>query len=163
MRPLITAVLIVLAPSIPTLTGACSLVPENGGVHALDAQYATDAIAPTITSADTYVVRPGEPAGCACESAGCGDSRWFVRLYMAAADDRAGEYELGYKFRVIGGQAPASLVLPTETVRSSTGEVLLLLSKQERGAIAFDLEIRAVDLNGNESAPTVVSVVAAPT
>jgi hypothetical protein len=90
-----------------------------------------------------------------CGMAGCGD-RASIHLELSATDDRAQPDLIGYEIRVIGGQPPVGL----DPMRDGRVQGSQLYFFFDYGAPGFtvDLEIRAVDLNGNLGPPVVVTV-----
>jgi hypothetical protein len=159
MKRLAVLALILIAPSIPRPTGACSTVPENNGPHGLDLAFASDTVAPSagIASASIDTADGDGGGGGGCGTPLCGDGGSFVVLNVSATDDRAPGERIGYRLTIAGGQPPQGLDLPATAVLSFSGD-LLLRFPINAPAFAFDLEIRAVDLNGNIGPSTVVAV-----
>ncbi|MBA3454905.1 MAG: hypothetical protein H0T42_17585 [Deltaproteobacteria bacterium] len=156
MRLLAIAALLV-APSIPRWSGACEPTPDNDGPHALDPVFAADTVAPSAVTATSLIERADEGDGGGCGTPKCGGGGTAVYLSVAATDDRTPKDRLGYRLTLAGGQLPSGLSLPTTPVLSSYGELRLRLPS-DAGAFAFDLEIRAIDLNGNVGPATVIAV-----
>ena len=148
---------LILAPSIPRPTGACSALPDNAGEHAVDTAFATDLVPPSVVTVAMAVDRnPGSGSG-GCGGAACSDRSNVVFLSVDATDDRAPSSQLGYQLTVVAGQVPSGMTIPTTAVGAIDGDLRLWFPSDTR-AIAFDLEIRAVDLNGNLGPATVITI-----
>jgi uncharacterized protein (TIGR03382 family) len=139
----------------PRPAAACSLV---GNVdHMLDAAYASDTVAPTAVTASAVIYRSADDTGCGGASS-CGDIA-SIAISVAATDDAAPADQLGYQLRVVGGDPPRGLNLPTAPVMPYSGEdVYVYFDYGDRSGFSFDLEIRARDLNGNLGPATVITV-----
>lgn len=149
--------LLVLAPSLPRPTGACSALPDNAGEHVVDTAFATDLVPPSAVTVAIAVERePGSGNG-GCGGAACSDRSNIVFLSVDATDDRAPSARLGYQLTVVAGQVPSGMIIPTTAVGAIDGDLRLWFPNDTK-AIAFDLEIRAVDLNGNVGPATVVAI-----
>jgi hypothetical protein len=153
----LVAAAIVAAASVtlaPRPADACSIVTSDRLV--LDPAYADDTVAPGPTTVATpEVVR--YPANEGCTGLDCSPN--FVVLRPLASDDRAPAARLGFRLRVIGGELPHDLWIgPEPLVPDGAGEVYLYFSDDDRG-FAFQLEVQAVDLNGNAGPPVIVTVV----
>lgn len=159
-RRVVPLFLIALAPSIPRPTGACSLEPQHGGEWYED-PIDGDVVAPTRVTVNYYVVRPpeGNDIGCA-ESCGPGPNLLVFRV--SALDDIVAPNALGYRFRAVGdgrlprGLAPVQTLYPNPAMENGL-EIGLDFSR-EAGSLSFDMEITALDRNGNESEPIVVTI-----
>ena len=146
---LVAAVAVV---AVPKTADACSLVHNDQWVA--DPSHTADRTSPSMPEvADATVFRNSDGGGCGM--AGCGD-RAGIELDVSATDDRAETDLIGYEVRVVGGQAPAGLD-PISEGRVRGGSLLFYF---DYGAPGFtvDLEIRAVDLNGNLGPPRIVTV-----
>ena len=150
---------LLLAPSIPRPTGACSAVSENAGERQLDPAFSTDLVPPSAVTASAVVDRDDDDGGGGggCNGAQCVTSGSFVFMSVYAMDDRAQKEQLGYRLTLASGELPAGMNLPTTAVISDSGE-LRLRFPNDAPAFAFELEIRAVDLNGNNGPATVIAV-----
>lgn len=159
MNRLAVLALILIAPSIPRPTGACSPLAANNGPHELDLQFATDTVAPSAVTASAAIDddKGSSDGGGGCSTPVCGDGGSFVVLNVSATDDRAPAERIGYRLTISGGQPPQGLDLPATAVLSASGD-LLLRYNINASAFAFDLDIRAVDLNGNIGPATVIAV-----
>jgi hypothetical protein len=142
---------------VPSPAGACS--PVTYMIHTLDAAFATDTTAPSglVASVDIYDANYDPDSGGCTEhvESSCGDLSAVV-VTATAQDDRAPSDRIGFRVRVVGGTAP--IYLPAEPVRSEIGNgEMRFLTGGEHG-FSFDLEIAAVDLNGNLGVPQVIHV-----
>jgi uncharacterized protein (TIGR03382 family) len=139
----------------PRPASACSLVGNDD--HTLDAAYANDTVAPSAVVAGAVIYRSADDAGCAGASS-CGDIA-SIAISVAATDDAAPADKLGYQLRVVGGDVPAGLNIPTQPVMTYGGdELYFYFNYGDRSGFAFDLEIRARDLNGNLGPAMVMTV-----
>lgn len=149
---------LVLAPSIPRPSGACSVDSGHGGDHRLDPAHATDVTPPGAVTADFVLFYDEEEDdSIGCNSCGGGDySR--IQLALAATDDRTEADRLAYTFAITAGQPPGGIDLPfNPRFTAYDGGIQLQISREDRD-FAFQLEVRAVDLNGNVGAPTVITI-----
>ena len=156
---LLASGLIALAPSIPKPVGACSVAVMDGGVHVLDPRYADDDVAPSALVASAAVWRSPASDDSGCTS--CGPSPGYVHLELSATDDRTPYERLGYKFAIAAGQPPRGLDL-THTLLPNPydgwGHQLGLAFDTSSEPFSFDLEIRAIDLDGNAGPPVVITI-----
>ena len=156
MRALPFLVLAVLVDA-PRPAAACSLL--GNGEHQRDAAYASDTVAPSAVTAAAAVHRSADDSGCGGVSGGtCGDLA-SISITVAATDDAAPVDKLGYQLRVVSGELPAGLTIPTTPVISYAGdELYFYFNYGDRSGFVVDLEIRAVDLNGNLGPPSVITI-----
>ncbi len=147
---------LLLAPSIPRPTGACEPADRNGGVHTLDPQHATDATPPAAPTArfDVYYYDEDDGPGCGTS---CGGFGTHISLYVGALDDRTPGDQMGYQLTVVGGQPPIGIDLPTRPLKTFGGELSLYFNGDDH-SFTFDLEVRAIDLNGNIGPATVITI-----
>lgn len=154
----VAPLLIALAPSIPRPVGACSLAARDGGGW-YEEPLLGDTGAPTQLSATYTIERPSED-GYGCQDS-CGPGPGYVVLQLSAVDDLTPLEGMGFKFGIAGGQPPRHLqydqVLLVDPY-SATGTELGLMFDRTSGPFSFDLEITAIDRNGNESEPVVIEI-----
>lgn len=155
------AVMMVAAPTattvlVPRTAHACSLVSNYE--HELDATYADDATPPGSVTVTADVARLHDSGGCGAVAT-CG-SYGFIELYVDAGDDRTPSDQIGFQVTVVGGTTPpgwnvhagnASAVRPADPGR-------LVIYFDVDAPLDVQLEVRAVDLNGNVGAPATVTV-----
>ena len=148
---LVAAVAVV---AVPRTADACSLATNDQWVA--DPTHSADQTSPSTPEvANVAVTRSEDSGGCGMSS--CGD-RATIHLDVSATDDRAQAELIGYEVRVVGGEAPAGLdPMRDGRVRPSGGELLFYFDYGAPG-FTIDLEIRAVDLNGNLGPPQIVTV-----
>jgi hypothetical protein len=160
MRLLLFAGLVALAPSLPRPAGACGAYPADRGPHALDAAFANDTTPPTTPAVIAEAWEGGS-------SSGCGDSKCghpsLVHVTVAATDDRAPPNRIGYKLAITRGEPPQGFTPPSgallaEMFVDGTGELGLRYDDDAPSGWSFDLQVTAVDLNGNKSAPVTVTI-----
>jgi hypothetical protein len=136
---------------------ACSPVDDQ---HHLDVQHASDTTAPSaVTTGVVQITREDDEDENGCGPiAGCGPTS-TVRIEVAATDDATPVDRMGYQLRAIGGDMPEGFYVPPEAiVPIGTMSLYLHFSNHDKSAVDFDLEIRAVDLNGNLGPATVLHV-----
>jgi len=159
MKHAAAILILALAPSLPRPSGACDLVPEDYGPHDLDPAFASDEVAPGPVQVTYDVFHASrESAGCGVHDT-CGTGESTVHLVVSATDDRTPAEQLGYRFAIVGGQPPPHIRFPTGDRRAGWGgELYWRFDGDYGGAFSFDVEIRAVDLNGNVGPATVVTI-----
>jgi hypothetical protein len=138
---------------------ACSI--RGNQPYAIDPQaQATDTTAPTAPVVTVESITRG-PASGACSGSSC-DGVGRLVLQVSATDDQTAPASLGYRIELSSGRLPSGLVLPNTAVHSATVDGLLFVwddgTGDDKAALAFGLSVRAVDLAGNESPPTAVTV-----
>lgn len=145
----------------PRFSGACSPASNDGGPLLLDPAYVADVIPPSSVTASLLLVnRPAESSAIGCGGS-CGRFPGEIQLQLSAVDESSGT-DVGYKFLVVGGTPPVGFFIapePGTAIRTIDGSNMLALTfDPDAGSFSFDLEIRAVDLNGNEGAPVVLAI-----
>ena len=146
--------LVVLGPSLPAPVGACSQSDIDGGTHSLDPAFSADTTPPSPVTV-TYEILPHSPADSGCGGTKCGRLP-LVLLRLSASDVGTPSERVGYKFTVVDGQPPQGLHV-SSVLLAANGEVGLPFDT-DAGSFSFDLEVRAVDLNGNEGPPVVIAI-----
>jgi hypothetical protein len=157
------AALLVLAPSIPRPLGACPFVQRNGGLWSAR-PIEGDTEGPTLFSAAYRVERPAEEGTFACGDS-C-TSGTYVVLHLSAQDDRSASEDIAYRFEIVGGTTPPGFEAEayfTEVAFEPDPDIvdgieLGLYFSRSAGPFAFDMQIIAVDRNGNESEPIVLEI-----
>jgi|GEM_PF-3237510 len=155
----VAAVIIAVAPSIPQLTGACSVPLQFG--YWQRAPVAGDTNAPTNVVFDVTVNHDDGFQG-------CGNACWnrsYLVLEPHTTDAHTPPERIGYRFKVVAGDVPPSLDLPDEdetltTYGGFTDRVDYIAFPFDYNApsFSFDLEVVAVDESGNESEPIVLDI-----
>jgi hypothetical protein len=159
MKRAVAILLLALAPSLPRPTGACDLVPEDHGPHVLDPAHASDTEAPSAPVVSFEVYRAErESAGCGTYDT-CGNGDSTIHVVVSATDDLTPADQLGYRFTILSGYVPPNLRVPADDRRPWAGDELSWrFAGDYRGAFQFDVEVRAVDLNGNVGPATVLTI-----
>lgn len=130
--------------------------PIDNPDHVLDPGLRDDTVAPGAVTMRSIEVSRSDGGG-ACTVDCRGD---LIILRPTATDDRTPADRLGYRLRLLGGELPRELGLPARPVRPQLGsDELWLLFDDDGAGFAFQLEVRAVDGNGNLGPPTVVDLV----
>ncbi len=155
MKNLAALLLLVIAPSIPRPSGACSPVEDDYGPHERDPAFVTDTVAPSQADA-TYDIYRSSRSSAGCDS--CGGGFNTIQLSINANDDRTPEERMGYRFSIVGGQPPPNLLFPTSDRIAGYGQVNWRFDSSFHGSFSFDVEIRAVDLNGNLGPASVITI-----
>jgi hypothetical protein len=129
--------------------------------YAIDRQaQATDSTAPAAPVVTVESITRG-PASGACGASSC-DGAGRIVLQVSATDDQTAPASLGYRIELSSGRLPSGLVLPDAAVHPATVDGLLFVwddgTGDDKTALAFVLSVRAVDLAGNESPSTAVTV-----
>ena len=96
------------------------------------------------------------------DGGGCGSTcspRGSIWIDAQATDDMTPPAQIGYRVTLAGGTLPAGLTLPAFDL-ANTGGVRLFWGDDASSGEAFDftLQVVAIDLAGNESAPQTVRV-----
>jgi len=140
----------------PRPADACSLI-ANGDWQPDTAQASdtTPPAAPTVEITDVH--RSEDRSGCGGTSS-CGDLA-TIHLAVSATDDRATAAQLGYELRVVGGTPPAGFDPEAAgRVTPAFGDELVFYFDFAAPSFEVDVEVRAVDANGNLGPPTVVTI-----
>ncbi len=109
---------------------------------------------------------PQDGPGCTSSASSC-DDLGMVTISAVATDEDTPPTLIGYRMELLSGRLPAGLMLPGDSRPPSppnqSGEGALLLhwldgatDKQE--SFDFTLSVRAIDLAGNASPPTMLRV-----
>ncbi len=123
--------------------------------HTLDPEaQASDHVAPTLASPTLVRITRGQgSSGCGGSGSSC-DDIGSIGVSVPATDDATPAAQIGFRLSVVGGTPPGGI--PTQAVRASNGELWLHWADGNSGdqeAFAFTLQVVAIDLAGNESAP----------
>jgi hypothetical protein len=134
---------------------ACEPIPDR--THTIDASMqATDQTPPTLPVIPAPTFHYGEDVSDAC-TAKC-TSPTYVGIPAVATDDTTNHYSIGYRFSLASGTLPLDLDLPT-AARDPVGDVVRVhFNPDTTPSMDFTLQVVAIDLAGNESAPQTVHV-----
>jgi MYXO-CTERM domain-containing protein len=142
--------------ALPRPAAACSLITNDVWIqneaHATDD---TNPSQPTVGAIETG--RHFDDSNGCGNIASCG-SYGTMEIEISATDDRAGAQDLGYEVTVIGGNPPRDFDPSRERVRPAFDGRLIFYFDVDAPDFSVDLEIRAVDGNGNVGEPIVVTV-----
>jgi hypothetical protein len=150
----LTALALAFGITAPAPADACTLVPIED--HELDAAHAGDTVAPSAVMASALVERQDTDQGCGAQSK-CGGGAW-ITIAVAATDNATAVDKLGYELRIINGEPPDGLTIPTNPVTPVGGQLYFYFNADDRVGFELDIQLRARDLNGNLGPPTVVTV-----
>ncbi len=164
MKHYVVAALLVLAPSIPRPIGACSFAQRNGGLWSAR-PIEGDTQGPTLLGAEYRVERPADDDSIGCGRS-CGPGSGYIVLQLSAQDDLSAREDIAYRFEILGGTMPPGFEAESYFVEVAfrpdsdiVDAIELGLSvSRDAGSFAFDLQITAIDLNGNESTPIVIEI-----
>lgn len=163
MRPMQGRMLIALALAttlvdMSRIADACtySPVPE----FAIDPAYSDDATPPPMPKVTANVYRGDSTMheGCDTIESSCGDKYAGIELRITSLDDRAPFDKLGYHVRYVSGDSPRDLTIVDGPVLGFGGSLKLPFDADDESDFAVTLEVSVVDLNGNYSEPTLVTV-----
>ena len=146
--PFAVAALLVADPQV---ADACSFAPNE--THELDPAFTNDVTPPGAPTVTPKVHRWEYPSSCF--------DIGLLSVSVGATDDATPAERMGYRFRVLSGDPPDRLGISADAIRppvlDGTESVGLFFNYMDAG-FEFELEVRAVDLNGNEGPPTVVFI-----
>lgn len=148
---LVASSLGLLALATPRPVEACCAIAGDacgyGGysLHEIDPAQADDSTPPSAPTVDVDVTRYDQ---------GCGSRGLDLELTMQATDDRAPSDRIGFLVTIASGDVPIEV---EDGAIVPYGPVIFSFSEEE---LPFEgsLEVRAIDLNGNIGAPTLVEV-----
>lgn len=151
MKPVLAIVALALPVLLsPRPASACSLPAPV--VHALDSAYAADTTPPSAVTGSASITRHRNA------SSSCFDIA-YTYLTLSATDDAAPPERLGFKLAFVSGELPDGMTLPTDI---QVGNPQLFFNYRDESGFSFELEVRAVDLNGNLGPPTLLLVEESP-
>jgi hypothetical protein len=149
---LVVAVVVVVA--LETDASACS-PPQSGMPHTVNASLqATDQTPPTLPTIPPPTVRRLEATDSGC-GGGCPASG-VVSIAAVATDDTTAPDRIGYRFTLASGSLPDGFTLPA-FAWDPVGTTVVLFWDGD-GDLDFTLQVVAIDLAGNESAPQTVRI-----
>jgi hypothetical protein len=146
----------------PSVAEACAVAVERHQLDAAEQQIDRQPPAPAQVPADVVrVLRRGTRSDSSCDSIG------LIEIeFTGAKDDRTPRERIGYLITHVAGTLPYGLSLPSyarlakPVAGDVSGEVFRLVllwtdpATGDQEAIDFTLALTAVDLAGNESAPS---------
>jgi hypothetical protein len=125
-----------------------------------DVAHAEDQVPPSRVDVVARVTHPeDEPdsEGCSRVKSSCPRHN-YIMLALHATDDRTSGDRLGYHVRFLGGSAPRGLKVTDGPLVPEGSNLVLWFDIDDDGDFEIDLDVRAVDLNGNYGPPTVITV-----
>jgi MYXO-CTERM domain-containing protein len=141
--------------AMPRSASACSLATNDLWIE--NEAHATDATPPSTPVVGAAVVSRHFDDNNGCGNvASCG-SFGTMEIEISATDDRATEADIGYEVTIVGGTAPTGFD-PTREGRVRPFGQLIFFFDADSPDFSVDLEIRAVDGNGNVGEPIVITV-----
>jgi uncharacterized protein (TIGR03382 family) len=144
----ISLVLVAIADPMPRIAAACSPAPSYDP-HVVDPSFATDTTPPgtVAAAAEVWWDDGDDDSGGFCMPP-CGGPGNHIALTLSSSDDRTPADAIGYQIHVVGGSLPEGTDFPLDPVVPPYGDQILLRFSGE-SAFSVEIEIRAVDLNGN--------------
>ena len=142
----------------PQEANACVPVDAEITDHAIDPAYAGDTTPPPAPQVDVQIARRDTGGG--CTSTDCDGQSANIYIDITAGDDMTPAARMGYILTISGGDTPTGLYsravdgMPYFQPHGSFGYGF----DYNASDFAFDVEVRAIDLNGNISAPTIVHI-----
>jgi len=94
MKHFVAVAFLVVAPSIPRPSGACSPSADDNGPHAVDPALSTDTVAPSAVDATVDIYRSDSGGGCRFADS-CGGGFNTVQISINSADDRTPAERMG--------------------------------------------------------------------
>lgn len=157
-RMLIALALATSLVDVSRIADACTIVATPP--FAIDPAYADDVTPPPTpkVTAEVYRGDRTERDGCSEVHSSCGDKYAGIELRITSLDDRAPFEKLGYHVRYVSGDAPKDLTIVDGPVVGVGGGLRLPFDPDDESDFAVTLEVSVVDLNGNYSEPTLVTV-----
>ncbi len=137
---------------------ACSPVPTFP--HTVDpSMQATDQTPPTLPAIPPPQFHYDDDSssdlnGCTPK---CGGAT-YVGIPAVATDDMTNRYSIGYRLTLESGTLPPDLALPATAINPTGDVVRVFFNRDTTGSFVFTLQVVAIDLAGNESAPQTVVV-----
>jgi hypothetical protein len=131
--------------------------------HLIDvAAQQVDHTAPVLAPTPAVVVRRGpSPDGCGAQQITSCDGVGSISITPVATDDRSPAAQIGFRLRVVAGNLPDRLTLPSTDIQALSGAINLHWDdgiEDDHEAFSFTLELSAVDSAGNASAPITLVV-----
>jgi hypothetical protein len=131
--------------------------------HVIDvAAQQVDRTPPSLAPMPAVALRRGPaPEGCGAQQITSCDGVGSLGITPVATDDRSAAAQIGFRLRVVAGNLPDGLTLPSTDIQASSGTIYLQWDdgiEDDHEAFSFTLELSAVDSAGNASAPVTLVV-----
>jgi hypothetical protein len=151
--------MLALGALAPRPARACSF---GDTPHMLDpAAQTTDHVAPALAKPRLGRITRGQAGhGCSGTGTSC-DDIGSINVVVAATDDATPAEKIGFRLSVVDGSPPHGLQLPAGAIRGYDDGIWLRWvdgMSDEQEPFLFMLQVVAIDLAGNESAPVAVVV-----
>jgi MYXO-CTERM domain-containing protein len=164
MRPttIFTAGLVALALGALAVqpARACDVGPPPAHVLDPEAQ-GNDHVAPALPPPSLFKINRGH-GNDGCSSYDSCEGMAAVVISVSATDDATPAQEVGYRLTLVDGALPQDMRLPDSPIRTIEAGHLWLYwgdgDSDDQEAFSFTLQIVAIDLAGNESAPQTLEV-----
>jgi len=125
--------------------------------HTVDASMqAADQTPPTLPAIPPPIIHRGDGSQ-GCTRSDCA-SLGSIQIAAGATDDMSTPDKIGYRFSLAAGALPSGFTLPTTAIDPLGARLLMYFDADKVGAMDFTLQVAAIDLAGNESAPQTVRV-----
>jgi len=146
------AAAVVASVALPSPASACS--PERGNdPWEMDPTQASDSTPPSPPTVEGFTERK---EGSDLEGM-CGDSA-ALRLRVSATDDQTTPAQIGYEVTIVGGDRPLGFDPESKGRITALSDRLTYGFDFDADSFSVDLEVRAVDGNGNVGPPTLITV-----
>jgi len=153
-RVFLLAVVAIVVAALRRDARACD--PVTPWTHMLDTtMQATDHTPPTLPATPAPQIHFEEDSatdGCAGK---CGDGNW-VGIPAVATDDQTEAGRIGYRLSLASGTIPQDMSLPVTDIEPLFGLVRVYFNRDTVTSWDFTVQVIAIDLAGNESAPQMV-------
>jgi MYXO-CTERM domain-containing protein len=154
-RPLLGAVVATAVAAPWSAARACDPVGQFN--HTVDpSMQPADQTPPTLPAVPRPLLHYAEDSA-GCGGAKCGDAT-YAGIPAVATDDMTPVQQIGYRVSLASGTLPPNFSLPTTAVDPIAGFVRLYFNADTDMGFDFILQVVAIDLAGNESAPQTVRV-----
>jgi hypothetical protein len=138
----------------PSVARAC-LPGEAPELWRIVPAHTRDLMAPIITAHAAVIKRTNpDPTGPITDCDGIDFSA--LSLQLTSTDNMAAPEQIGYEFKVVAGALPPNMTMPTVALIQDIDFDFSMSRDDPR--VSFTLEVRAVDGNGNRSAPLTIVI-----
>jgi hypothetical protein len=149
------AFLIALGPSIPRLVGACSVIQRYNGYSSDDRPQTPGDTTPPSLSVTYHFDRTA--SGCGNDGP-CDTNLSFLVLVPTPSDDQTPPEFIHYRLEILGGTPLIDGWQLDDIHGISRDGVIGMTFDDDIEDFEFDLQITAIDINGNASEPFVLTI-----
>ena len=146
---------------VPNSSEACS-PPEPPKPFEKDPAASADLVAPPRPIVEHLGTQYFEAESEACTPSGstCGPrpETWIATVSIRSTDNATPENKMAFEYQVVGGDLPKGLQLPTTPTYLPSGGNVTSFDYQDARAFSVDIQVIAIDANGNRSEPTVFTL-----